>query len=131
MNCFPWINLTSVLIHLKYRYYNNPSLELHCLPRHLSQISPWPTKTPLQRNPHHVLHLFPYSFLPHSTTRHNYWIYQTIRQAKPIKFIIKLYTNDNTPFSQPYLCIEPPLQSPTKIRSPTFFSPPYSTLTCS
>ena len=59
-------------------------------------ISPWPTKTPLQRNPQCVLHRFPYFFLPHSTTRNNYWIYQTICQAKPIKFIIKLYTNHNT-----------------------------------
>ena len=105
---------------------------------------------------------FPF-FLPHSTTRHNYWIYQTICQAKPSKFIIKLYTNqnillvkhgtyknverlratslsksDNTvhnnpifntkwiiykmvgalSFPQPYLCLQPLLQSPAKIRSP-------------
>ena len=35
--------------------------------------------------------------LPHSTTRHHkYWTNQTICQAKPIKFIINLYTNHNT-----------------------------------
>ena len=63
-----------------------------CFPRNLCQISTWPTETPLQCNLHHVLHRFLYFFLPHSTTRHNYWIYQTIRQAKRIKFII----NHNT-----------------------------------
>ena len=93
MKYFPWIKLISVMIHLKYWYCNTPSLQLPCLPRHLCQISPWPTEIPLQRNPLHVLHYFPYFFLPHSTTRHNYWIYQTICQTKPIKFIIKLYTN--------------------------------------
>ena len=81
---------------LKYWYYNNPSLQLPCLPRYVCRISPWPTETPLQHNHHHVLHQFPNFFLPHSTTRHNFWIYQTICQAMLIKFIIKLYTNHNT-----------------------------------
>ena len=35
MNCFPWIKLISVLIHLKQWYYNTPSLKLPCLPFHL------------------------------------------------------------------------------------------------
>ena len=39
---------------------------------------------------------FLYLVLPHLTTHHNYWIYQTLCQAKPIKFTIKLYTNHNT-----------------------------------
>ena len=58
--------------------------------------SPRPTETPLQFNLHHVFHRFPYFFLPHWTIRHNYWIYQTICQAKQIKYTIKLYTNHNT-----------------------------------
>ena len=45
---------------------------------------------------HHVLYGLPYFFLPHSNTWHNYWICQTISQAKPIKFNIKIYTNHNT-----------------------------------
>ena len=48
------------------------------------------TATPLQHNPHHVLHWFSYFVLPHSVTRHHkYWIYQTICLAKSIKFIIR------------------------------------------
>ena len=96
MNCFPWIKLISVLIHLKNWYYNTPSLQLHYLPRHLCRISPWPTGIHLHRNLHHVLHRFPYFSLTHSTAHHNYWIYQTICQAKLIKLIIKLYTDHNT-----------------------------------
>ena len=53
--------------------------------------------TPLRYNPHQVLHRFPYFFLPNSSTRtYRYWIYQSICQVKPIKFIIKLYTDHNT-----------------------------------
>ena len=67
--------------------------------------SPDPSQTlilrfPIPRashNPHYVLHCFPYFVLPHSSKRHyKYWIYQTIWQAKPIKFIIKLFTNHHT-----------------------------------
>ena len=68
-----------------------------CLSHHLCQILPQPTETPLQHNPHHVLHRFPYFVLPDSTTRyHKYWIYQTIWEAQPIKSIVKLYTDHNT-----------------------------------
>ena len=88
--------LFSVLINLKYWYYNNPPLQLPRLPCHLCWISPWPTETPLQRNHHLVLHQFSFFFLPHSTTRHNYWIYQTIYQTTLLKFVIKLYRNHNT-----------------------------------
>ena len=42
-----------------------------------------------------IYHHFPYFILPYSNTCHNYWIYQIICQAKPIKFIIKLYANHN------------------------------------
>ena len=49
--------------------------------------------TPLRYNPHQVLLWFPYFVLPNSSTRtYRYWIYQSICQVKPIKFIIKLYT---------------------------------------
>ena len=48
-------------------------------------------------NPHYVLHWFPYFALPHSTKlHHKYWIYQTIWQAKPIKFVIKLFTDHDS-----------------------------------
>ena len=76
------IKLISFLNYIKCWYYNTPSVQLPCLPRHLSQISPWPIETLIQRNPHPVLRQFPCLFLPHSTTHHNYWIYQTIWQAK-------------------------------------------------
>ena len=36
---------------------------------------------------------FSVGFLPHLTPRYNYWIYQTICQAKQIKFINKTYTD--------------------------------------
>ena len=44
---FSWINLISVMIHLKYLYYNISSLELSCLPHHLCRISLWSTETPV------------------------------------------------------------------------------------
>ena len=65
----------------------------------------------LQHNPHNVLHsvslfcppLFAtmscrYHVLPMSypTRYHKYWIYQTIRQFKPIRFIVKLHPDHNT-----------------------------------
>ena len=76
-----------------------PILELPCLPDNLCQILPYPTKTLLQHNHHHVLNQFPYFVLPHLMTHHhNDWIYQTISQAKSIKFFTKLYTDHNTLF---------------------------------
>ena len=46
MNCFVWIKLILVLIHLEYRYYNSSYAELpNQLPQHLCQILPWPTET--------------------------------------------------------------------------------------
>ena len=102
---FFWIKLISVLIHLRYLYYNTSSLELSCLPCHLCRTSPWRNETPLQRSPYQVLHQCPYLFIHSSTTRHNNWICQTICQDKPINFIIKLinfiiklYTYHNTLF---------------------------------
>ena len=35
-------------------------------------------------------------FCPKTTRHRKYWIYQTIWQLKPIKFIIKLFTDHNT-----------------------------------
>ena len=82
MNYFSWIRLTPVLIHLKCWYYNSPCLKLPCLPHNLCEILPRPNETPLQHNPHYVLHRFLYIILPFSTTRyHKYCIYQTIWQA--------------------------------------------------
>ena len=53
--------------------------------------------TPLRYNPHQVLHWFPYFVLPNSSTHtYRYLIYQSICQVKPIKFIIKIYTDHNT-----------------------------------
>ena len=50
-----------------------------------------------QHKPHHVLHRFQYFVLLHSTTSHHkYRIYQTRYKAKPIKFVIKLYTDRDT-----------------------------------
>ena len=41
--------------------------------------------------------MFFYFVLPHwATSHHKYWICQTICKAKPIKFIITLYTDHNT-----------------------------------
>ena len=93
MICFSWIKLISVLIHFKYCYYNIPLLELPCLLFHLCQVLPLPNEAPHQRNLHHLFHRFPYLCLPHSTSRHNYWMCQTTCQAKPIKFFINLYLN--------------------------------------
>ena len=64
-----------------------------------------PSQTLIQRfpmprasyNPQYVLYWLPYFVLPHSTNyQHKYWIYQTIWQAKRIKFIIKLFTDHHT-----------------------------------
>ena len=94
MNCFPQIKIIRVLIHY---YYNFPYLELSCLPYHLCQFLPQPTETLLQHNLHRVLPRFPYFVLPNSTTCHyKYWIYQSICQVKPMKFIVKLYSDQNT-----------------------------------
>ena len=85
-----------VLIHLKYWYCNSPYLELLCLSHHPCQILPKPTETPLQHNPHYVLHRFPYFALTHLTTHHHKYLkYPIICQSKPIKFNIKLYTDHN------------------------------------
>ena len=90
-------HIIKILVHLKYWYYDSPYMELPCLPQHFHQVLPYPIETPLQHKPHHVLHRFPYFVLPHSTTpHHKYWIYQTISHTKPIKFIIKLFTDHNT-----------------------------------
>ena len=89
--------LIPVLLHLKYWSYDSPYIELTWIPHHLYQVLSYPTETPLQPNNHHLLQWFSYFVLPHSTKRHHkYWLYQTIWQAKPIKFIIKLFTDHHT-----------------------------------
>ena len=67
---------SSVLIHFKFWYWASLSLELPCLLFNIMCSS--------------SVSLF------YPNTCRNYWIYKTICQAKPIKFIIKLYTNHNT-----------------------------------
>ena len=52
-----------------------------------------PLSPSLQHNPQYVLHQFPYFVLANLTIRHKYWIYQTVCQAKALKFIIKLYAD--------------------------------------
>ena len=59
---------------------------------YLCKISPWPTETPLQRNPYYLLHQSPYFVLLNLTTRTSIGC-QAICQAKPHKFFIKLYTD--------------------------------------
>ena len=54
-NCFSWMKLTPIWIHLKYRHYNFPHLKLPCLP-------------------HYPCHISSY---------HNYWINQIIYNTKP------------------------------------------------
>ena len=50
-----------------------------------------------QHNPHHVLHQFPFLFLPNLTTSYcQYWIYQIIRKAKLFKCVSKLHKNHNS-----------------------------------
>ena len=56
-------------------------------------LSNW---NPLQHKSHHILHRFHYFVLLNSTTSHHkYWIYQIIYKAKPIRFVIKPYTDHN------------------------------------
>ena len=54
----------SQILMLQFSY-----LELLCLPCHPYQTLPLPTETPLQFNPQHILHLFLYFVLLHSTAR--------------------------------------------------------------
>ena len=94
MNCFSWIKLIPVLIHLKYWYYSCPYLELPCLPHHLCQSLSQPTEANIPSSCYSLVSVF---VLPHSTTHcHKYLIYQTICEAKPVKFIIKLYTDHDS-----------------------------------
>ena len=85
---------SSDLFHLKYWYNNTPYLERPCLPDNFCQILPCQLK-PLFNT---ILIMFLIGFvLPNFTTGHHKdWIYQTICQAKPSKFFIKLYTDHNT-----------------------------------
>ena len=63
MNCFSWIKLvlSSKLFQILILKY--PITRVSLPPSHLFQISPCPTKTPLQHNPSHVLYWFLYWFL--------------------------------------------------------------------
>ena len=75
MNCFSWIKLIPVLIHLTYWNYVCPYLELPCLPHHLCQSLSQPTEATIKHNPHHVVHWFlylSYPIRPHTTTSIGY-----------------------------------------------------------
>ena len=93
MKRFSWIKLIPVLIHLKYWYRNTPSLELSCLPHYLCQfftLVKWNPSSTQSSSSSSSVSLFCFTQWNHT---HKYWMYQTICQAKPLKFLIKLYTD--------------------------------------
>ena len=55
----------------------------------------------LQHNPHHDHHRFLNFVLSNLTTRHKYWICQSVCQAKPLKFLIRLYTDHKNLWVKP------------------------------
>ena len=82
MNYISRIKLIPVLIHIKYWYYNSPSLKTLFNTILIMFFISFP--------------IFP-STLSHSTRRHQkYCRYQPICQAEPIKFIINLCADHNT-----------------------------------
>ena len=100
MNCFSWIKIIPVLIHLKYWYCNSIYLELPCLSHHFcqilpclsnfSQLKPFSTQSPCSS----LVSLF-------CPTPLDYTLLQVLNipnicKVKPVKFIIKLYTDHNT-----------------------------------
>ena len=87
MNCVSWIKLVPVLIHLKDLYYNSSSISIKFNPSQLKPLF----------NTILIIFLIGFLFfLPYSTRRQDkYQIYQTIYQAKPVKFMTKLYTDHN------------------------------------
>ena len=89
MNCFSWIKVISVLVHFKYCQYNIPSLQLTLaipVKFHPGQVKPL-------FNAILIMVFIGFFVLPHSTTRHDSWMYQTICQVKSVKFIINQYLN--------------------------------------
>ena len=95
MNCFSQIKLILVLIHLKYRYYNTPSLYLPRPPHHFCLILPQKTEASLQKSSS-CSFVVPYLVLPYSTKHYNQWLYKSIFQDRPSKSIITLYKNHIT-----------------------------------
>ena len=82
MSCFSWIKLIPVLIHLKYWYWNTPSLDLPCLSHHICEISPWPIETYFKTifiMFSIVFPIFSYNIRTHATTSIGY----TKSYAKP------------------------------------------------
>ena len=104
-------------------------LELSSLLNHFCLILPQPNETPLQHNHPHDLYRFSFFVLTHSTTcHHKHYMYQTIFQTKPIKFIVMLYpdhhnlwvkhtTHQKAEFSEPIL-----FQSQTTRSTTTLYS---------
>ena len=139
MNCFFWIKLIPVLLHLKYCHDNSPYLEIPCLPHNLklypSQLKPLFNTV--------LIMLFigfsisSYPVWPRATCHHNHmpnqikqsWLFKNLfffkvrqhsqqqlyLQYKVCWILCKMV--DDPWFLQSYLCIQPPLQSPPKIRS--------------
>ena len=96
MNCFSWIKLIHVLMHLKYLYCNSSYLELpfllHLLGKiYLSQLKPSSAQYSSCSSS-----VFLFCSAPFGHKHHRYWIYQTMCKANPTKFITKLYTGHNT-----------------------------------
>ena len=83
MKRFSWIKLLPVLIHLKYWYYNTPSLEISCLANHLCQISLWLTETPIQHNMETIILFIGFPILPNPIWPHATGIVYTKPYAKP------------------------------------------------
>ena len=82
LNCFPWIKLISVELRT--------SLPLSLSLSHFTLANWIPSSA--QSSSCAISH-FLYFILPYLNTRHNYWVYQTICQAKSIKFTIKIDAN--------------------------------------
>ena len=87
-------NFSSDPSHILILQYPIPKASLPPLPS-LSNFPPGQLK-PFSIQSSSFFSSFSLYFLPHSTTCRNYLIYWTICQAKPIKFIISLYTIHNT-----------------------------------
>ena len=93
MNCFAWIKLIPVLIHLKYWCYNSLYLELPFPYRlsHFTQANLNPSSTQ-SSSCYSLFSLFfptPFSKAPPQV------LIQTIWNATPITYMIKLYTDHN------------------------------------
>ena len=97
MKSFSWIKLFPVQIHLKYWYYNTLSLQLHFLHYTISvKVHTGQLKVLFNRILiMHVLHRFSYFSYPIWSHATSTGYAKPICQAKPLKFIIKIYADHN------------------------------------